>query len=42
MIVYAGVAGLTDTYDRSDANEFVAALVDHLVPRYRLLAESFD
>jgi len=33
---------LMNTYDRPDATEFVSALVDHLVPHYRLLMESYD
>jgi nicotinamidase-related amidase len=39
---YAVIAELMNTYDRADAMEFVSALVDHLVPHYRLLTESYD
>jgi len=39
---YAVIAELMSTYDRADAMEFVDALVDHVVPQYRLLIESFD
>ena len=39
---YAVIAELMSTYDRADAREFVDALVDHVVPHYRLLMESYD
>ena len=39
---YAVIAELMGTYERADAMEFVDALVDHVVPHYRLLMESYD
>ena len=39
---YAVIAELMSTYDRADAMEFVGALVDHIVPQYRLLIESHE
>lgn len=39
---YAVIAELMNTYDRPDAMEFVSTLIDHLVPHYRLLTESYD
>ena len=39
---YAVIAELMNTYDRPDAMEFVGTLVDHLVPHYRLLTESYE
>jgi nicotinamidase-related amidase len=39
---YAVIAELMNTYDRADAVEFVGALIDHLVPHYRLLTESYE
>ena len=39
---YAVVAEIMGTYNRPDAMEFLAVLVDHVVPSYRALVESYD
>src|SRR5439155_23779252 len=39
---YAVLAELMSTWNRPDAREFAAVLVDHLVPPYRALIESYD
>src|SRR5262245_10550603 len=39
---YAAVAEIMGTYNRPDAMEFLAVLVDHVVPPYRALMESYD
>ena len=39
---YAVLAEIMSTWNRPDAMEFATVMVDHLVPRYRLLMESYD
>jgi len=39
---YAVLAEIMSTWNRADAMEFAAVMVDHLVPHYRLLIESYD
>ncbi len=39
---YAVLAELMSTWNRPDALEFAAVMVDHLVPPYRALIESYD
>lgn len=39
---YATVAEIMGTYNRPDAMEFLGVLVDHVVPAYRALTESYD
>jgi nicotinamidase-related amidase len=39
---YAVLCELMSTWNRADAMEFAQIMVDHLVPHYRLLIESFD
>ena len=39
---YAVLAEIMSTWNRADAMEFATVMVDHIVPRYRLLIESFD
>src|SRR3954468_1510889 len=39
---YAVLAEIMSTWNRADAMEFATVMVDHLVPHYRLLIESFD
>jgi nicotinamidase-related amidase len=39
---YAVVAEIMGTYNRPDAMEFLAVLVNHVVPSYRALTESYD
>src|SRR6185436_7984788 len=39
---YAVLAELMSTWNRPDAMELATVMVDHLVPRYRLLMESYD
>jgi nicotinamidase-related amidase len=39
---YAVLAELMSTWNRSDAMEFAAVMVDHIVPPYRALMESYD
>ena len=39
---YAVLAEIMSTWNRADAMEFATIMVDHLVPRYRLLMESFE
>ncbi len=39
---YAVLAELMSTWNRPDAMEFAAVMVDHLVPPYRALMESYD
>src|SRR5437867_3231351 len=39
---YAVLAELMNTWNRPDAMEFAAVMVDHLVPPYRALMESYD
>jgi len=42
MNTYALLAELMSTWNRSDAMEFAAVMVDHIVPPYRALMESYD
>jgi nicotinamidase-related amidase len=39
---YAVLAELMSTWNRADAMEFAAIMVDHIVPPYRALTESYD
>src|SRR5438094_3260431 len=39
---YAVLAEIMSTWNRADAMEFAAIMVDHIVPHYRLLMESYD
>jgi len=39
---YAVLAELMSTWNRPDALEFAAVMVDHIVPPYRALMESYD
>lgn len=39
---YALLAEVMSTWNRPDAMEFAAAMVDHIVPPYRALMESYD
>ncbi len=39
---YAVLAEIMSTWNRSDAMEFAAIMVDHIVPPYRALMESYD
>jgi nicotinamidase-related amidase len=39
---YAVLAELMSTWNRQDAMEFAGVMVDHLVPPYRALMESYD
>jgi len=39
---YAVLAELMSTWNRSDAMDFAAVMVDHIVPPYRALMESYD
>jgi nicotinamidase-related amidase len=39
---YAVLAEIMSTWNRADAMEFAAAMVDHIVPNYRCLIESYD
>lgn len=39
---YAVLAEVMSTWNRADAMEFANAMVDHIVPHYRLLIESFE
>jgi nicotinamidase-related amidase len=39
---YAVLAELMSTWNRPDAMEFAAVMVDHIVPPYRALMESYD
>src|SRR6266540_736681 len=39
---YAVLAEIMSTWNRADAMEFAAIMVDHIVPYYRLLIESYD
>jgi nicotinamidase-related amidase len=39
---YAVLAEVMSTWNRPDAMEFAAVMVDHLVPAYRALMESYD
>jgi nicotinamidase-related amidase len=39
---YAVLAELMSTWNRSDAMEFAQVMVDHIVPPYRALMESYD
>src|SRR5437867_6754859 len=39
---YAVLAELMSTWNRADAMEFAAVMVDHIVPPYRALMESYD
>jgi nicotinamidase-related amidase len=39
---YAVLAELMSTWNRSDALDFAAVMVDHIVPPYRALMESYD
>jgi nicotinamidase-related amidase len=39
---YAVLAEIMRTWNRADAMEFAAIMVDHIVPHYRLLIESYD
>jgi len=38
---YAVVAELMSTWNRPDAMEFAGVMIDHIVPHYRLLGESY-
>ena len=42
MVAYAVLAELMSTWNRPDAMEFAGVMIDHIVPHYRLLGESFD
>jgi nicotinamidase-related amidase len=39
---YAVLAELMSTWNRADAMDFAAVMVDHIVPPYRALIESYD
>jgi hypothetical protein len=39
---YAVLAELMSTWNRPDAMDFAAVMVDHIVPPYRALMESYD
>src|SRR5206468_3257317 len=39
---YAVLAEIMSTWNRADAMEFAAIMVDHIVPHYRLLIESYN
>jgi len=39
---YALLAEIMSTWNRADAMEFAAVMVDHIVPHYRCLIESYD
>ncbi|WP_204150396.1 isochorismatase family protein [Leptolyngbya sp. CCY15150] len=39
---YAVIGELMNTWNRPDAMEFAAVMVDHIVPPYRALMESYD
>ena len=39
---YAVLAEIMSTWNRADAMEFANVMVDHIVPHYRLLIESFE
>ena len=39
---YAVLAELMSTWNRPDAMEFAQVMVDHIVPPYRALMESYD
>jgi len=39
---YAVLAEIMSTWNRADAMEFATVMVDHIVPHYRLLMESYD
>jgi nicotinamidase-related amidase len=39
---YAVLAEIMSTWNRADAMEFANVMVDHIVPHYRLLIESYD
>jgi hypothetical protein len=39
---YAVLAELMSTWDRPDAMDFAHVMVDHIVPPYRALMESYD
>jgi nicotinamidase-related amidase len=39
---YAVLAELMSTWNRADAMDFAAVMVDHIVPHYRLLIESYE
>lgn len=39
---YAVLAELMSTWNRPDAMEFAQVMIDHIVPNYRLLGESYD
>ncbi|MGC1274737.1 MAG: isochorismatase family protein [Planctomycetaceae bacterium] len=39
---YAVLAEIMSTWNRSDAMDFAAVMVDHIVPPYRALMESYD
>ena len=39
---YAVLAEIMSTWNRADAMEFATVMVDHIVPHYRLLMESFE
>jgi len=39
---YAVPAEIMSTWNRADAMEFPNVMVDHIVPHYRLLSESYD
>ncbi|MPY69963.1 MAG: isochorismatase family protein [Alphaproteobacteria bacterium] len=39
---YAILAEIMSTWNRPDAMDFAAVMVDHIVPRYRALMESYD
>ncbi|HWL94414.1 MAG TPA: isochorismatase family protein [Phycisphaerae bacterium] len=39
---YAVLAELMSTWNRPDAMEFAGVMIDHIVPHYRLLSESYD
>src|SRR5205814_8945419 len=39
---YAVLAEIISAWNRADAMEFAAIMVDHIVPHYRLLIESYD
>ena len=39
---YAVLAEITSTWNRPDAMDFALVMVDHIVPPYRALTESYD
>src|SRR5437016_2016379 len=39
---YAVLAEIMSTWSRADAMEYATVMVDHIVPHYRLLMESYD